>query len=401
VRILYLFFAIILCVACNQKEDNDQATLTPWRIVDESDNDTMEHYSLEEILDSKELIVLTVTGENTYYTFEKAELGVQYLLCTQLAHHLGVGLRVEVCSDTLQLVQKIRHNEGDLIITPIKTTIGGSDSLTYCGPDVDGARWAVMNYNKELAEEVDKWYTPQLLEASWERQRSILASGAVKRHVYDVVLDKRQGVISKWDALFKKYAPLASIDWRLMAALCYQESCFDPMATSWAGACGLMQIMPTTAANIGLTVDKLYDPESNVAASAQLINQLITLFRDVPDESERLKFVLASYNGGPGHVRDAMSLAEKYGEDGYVWDVVADYILKLSQPAYYRDPVVKCGYMRGTETHDYVYSVKERYEEYTGVAMGEGSFGTSSSGEYNGVSTKPTRRESSENKYQI
>ena len=111
-----------------------------------------------------------------------------------------------------------------------------------------------------------------------------------------------------------------------------------------------------------------------------MINELTMLLRDVPDPSERMCFMLACYNGGIGHVRDAMALTEKYGGDKYVWDEVAEYILLLSKPQYYRDAVVKCGYMRGTETHDYVYSVRERYEDYAGVALGEGTYAAGKAG---------------------
>ena len=69
---------------------------------------------------------------------------------------------------------------------------------------------------------------------------------------------------------------------------------------------------------------------------------------------ERMSFTLAGYNGGPFHIRDAMALAKKNGKDPYRWADVSEFVLKLQQPEYYRDPVVKYGYMRGSETVDYV-----------------------------------------------
>lgn len=134
-----------------------------------------------------------------------------------------------------------------------------------------------------------------------------------------------------------------------MAAQCYQESCFDPKAYSWAGARGLMQIMPATAAHLGLAEDKMYDPEENIYAAARYIAELSKHFQDVRNPMERQFFVLASYNGGYFHIRDAMRLAEKYGKDKHRWDDVAPFILNLQTPQYYNDPVVKYGYMRGTE----------------------------------------------------
>ena len=102
-----------------------------------------------------------------------------------------------------------------------------------------------------------------------------------------------------------------------------------------------------------------------------------------------------------------MALTEKYKGNQYSWEQVSEYILRLSQPQYYRDPVVKCGYMRGTETHDYVQLVSQRYEEYAGnrYIMAEDfdlspSTGVVEAGEYAGVSTNP-KRATHENKYEI
>ncbi len=376
--------------------------MTPWGTVVEPENDTTAHYSINEILQSGELRALTISGADTYFSFDRAQLGVHYLLCEQLAQRLGVELKVEECSDTMEMVTKLRQGDGDLIMLSLNKSVSAADSLVFCGPGDEAAQWAVMEYNKPLADSIDSWYRPELMAETQERQNKIMTTGgAVQCHVYEPVLDRGKGVISQWDDLFKTYSEAASTDWRLLAAICYQESCFDPMARSWAGACGLMQIMPTTAESFGLTVDRIFEPEANVETAAKIINQLTMLYRDVPDAGERMSFVLASYNGGHGHVRDAMALAEKYGEDPFIWENVSEYILLLSQPKYYRDAVVKCGYMRGTETHDYVDRVRERYEEYAGVALGNAAYTVTESGGYSGVKTEPTRRSGKTNKYQI
>ena len=82
------------------------------------------------------------------------------------------------------------------------------------------------------------------------------------------------GALSPWDDLFKKHASTAGVDWRLLVAQCRQESGFNPTACSWAGACGLMQLMPQTAASLGVPRDKIFDPETNVAAAARLMAKL-------------------------------------------------------------------------------------------------------------------------------
>lgn len=102
------------------------------------------------------------------------------------------------------------------------------------------------------------------------------------------ILNRSKGVISRYDHLFQRYSGTARMDWRLMAAQCYQESCFDPNAKSWAGACGLMQIMPGTAAHLGLPMSMIHEPEANVAAAARYMAELQGHFSDVGDPSQRM-----------------------------------------------------------------------------------------------------------------
>ena len=198
----------------------------------------------------------------------------------------------------------------------------------------------------------------------------MLSSASVKRRVHSPMLNRKEGIISRYDALFMTYSQPIRWDWRLMAAQCYQESTFDPSAQSWAGACGLMQIMPATATRLGLSHDKLFDPESNIAAAARFLGQLDRKFSDISDRGERLNFVLASYNGGYHHIRDAMALARRDGRDQHRWADVSRYVLLLSTPRYYQDPIVKYGYMRGSETVDYVQRIRQRWQSYSGVRGG-------------------------------
>jgi len=179
------------------------------------------------------------------------------------------------------------------------------------------------------------------------------------------------GKISKYDELIQQYADASEIDWRLIAALVHQESRFNPKAKSWAGASGLMQLMPKTAAQYGCK--KLFDPESNIKAGIKHFNWLEKYWnKKVTDKDQRLKFILASYNVGHGHVNDAMKLAEKFGKDPLVWDNnVDEFILKKSDPEYYKDPVVKYGYCRGSEPFKYVRTVTNRYKHYLQIIQPE------------------------------
>lgn len=212
---------------------------------------TSKGLSLEDIQANGELIMLTVNGPTTYYDYHSHGMGLQYLLCEKFAQQIGVSLRVEECKDTAEMVRKLEKGEGDVIAVPLprKQTRG---NLLFCGvtPDSTRTQWAVLNGNKSLADTLNGWFKPKLIAQVKQEESWLLSSASVRRHVYSPFLNRSKGVISRYDYLFQRYSGTARMDWRLMAAQCYQESCFDPNAKSWAGACGLMQIMPGTAAHL-------------------------------------------------------------------------------------------------------------------------------------------------------
>ncbi|WP_375580290.1 transporter substrate-binding domain-containing protein [Marivirga tractuosa] len=170
--------------------------------------------------------------------------------------------------------------------------------------------------------------------------------------------------LSPYDDQIKETAEKIGWDWKLLAALIYQESKFDPNVESWAGAVGLMQMMEPTAHEFGAT--NLYDPDQSLTAGGNYINWLQKAFtKHVEDSVERQKYILAAYNVGIGHMQDAIRLTKKYGGDPSKWDGnVEKYLLLKSQKKYYTDPVVKYGYCRGEEPVNYVKEILERHEQY-------------------------------------
>ncbi|MFO8234331.1 MAG: transporter substrate-binding domain-containing protein [Bacteroidales bacterium] len=176
------------------------------------------------------------------------------------------------------------------------------------------------------------------------------------------------GKITPYDDIIQKYSKDIDWDWRLLASLMYQESRFNPQATSWAGASGLMQLMPSVIQRFN--VEDKFSPEDNIRGGVEFIGWLQEQYekRGLDDEEQRQKFVLAAYNVGLGHILDARRLAEKNGKDPDVWDNnVDEFILKKSDPEYYNDEVVYYGYARGSETYNYVRQILERYEHYINI----------------------------------
>lgn len=356
--ILLLSFALF---ACHTKRER---VVTPWgeelvmsgdreeRLVEE---DVDGHFDLDDIVKAGELIVLTVSGPQTCYDYRGSRLGLHAMLCQQLADSLGIRLRIELCRDTAEMFQRLRVGEADLIAYPVTPLT----SLSL--------GWVVPVEKPQLADFLSLWFSSQRVSKAQQEEQQLLRTGGVKRTVFAPMLDSSGGIISRYDGLFRKYCQSIKWDWRLMAAQCYQESTFDPKALSWAGARGLMQIMPQTADHLGLPRTQLNDPEQNIAAAARYLGELEQAFSDIPSRRERQDFILAAYNGGSHHIRDAMELTRQHGGNIHRWADVSVYVLKLSQPEYYQHPSVHYGYMRGSETVGYVRSIRQRYQQYQGV----------------------------------
>lgn len=395
---LFAFVACFMLLSCSQKKE--QPELTPWGTpVGESEVSeeppslsSSKGLSLDDIVAGGELIMLTVNGPTTYYEYHGHGMGLQYLLCEKFAQQIGVSLRVEACKDTAEMVSKLQKGEGDVIAVPLskKEAKGG---VLFCGVKSEKQQWAVAVGNQSLADTLNGWFKPQLIAEVKKEESFLLSTQSIRRHVYSPFLNRSKGVISKYDRLFQMYSGVARMDWRLMAAQCYQESCFDPQAKSWAGACGLMQIMPATAAHLGLPMSQVHEPEANVAAAARYMAELQGHFSDIGDPAQRILFALAAYNGGFHHVRDAMTLARKHGRNSHNWGEVREFVLRLSQPGYYTDPVVKYGYMRGSETAEYVDRIRARWADYCGVAGGGRGFsGGSVGGGFHSAPVKAKRK---------
>ena len=325
--------------------------VTPWgEITDTIPTD--DDFDLDDIQRNGELIALTLTGPETYYDYRGRHLGIHYLLCQRFADKLGVSLRMEVCRDTAEMLQRLTDGEADIICFPLSKK---------------GLGWKIGADKEDLEKELQQWYRPTLMAEVKKQEEYLLSSRSVRRRVFAPMLNRAGGVISHYDAHFQRYASQIRWDWRLLAAQCYQESTFDPQARSWAGACGLMQIMPGTADHLGLSRADIYNPEKNIAAAVKYIAELEQSFSDIRDRSERTKFVLAAYNGGGYHIRDAMALARKHGRETSRWRDVEPFVLGLQRAEYYNDPVVRNGYMRGSETVSYVRRIHERWNGYRGI----------------------------------
>jgi membrane-bound lytic murein transglycosylase F len=299
-----------------------------------------------------------------------------------LAQEIGDTINmIEVPFKSEELIKNVANGEIEYTICDENVAIVNS---TYY-PDIDintpvsfsqNIAWGLRKQNSSrLLNELNIWIKDYRRTGSYallyaKYFKNSRSSKIVKSDYYTLLTGK----VSQYDDLIKSASVKINWDWRLLASLIYQESRFNPHIKSYAGAYGLMQVMPVTGKHFGIDVTS--SVANNVRAGIMYINWLQSLFESkIPDENERIKFILASYNAGPGHILDAMRLAEKNNMDPRKWDGnVAYWLSKKSEPKYYNDAAVRSGYFRGTESINFVSEILERFEHYKNVISQEERF---------------------------
>jgi membrane-bound lytic murein transglycosylase F len=228
-----------------------------------------------------------------------------------------------------------------------------------------GVAWALRKNSPELLNELNRWIEEKKNGPLFDNlyRKYFIDRRRYLERVQSEYLTSTTGKLCAYDALIKQYAGKLGWDWRLLASQAFQESRFKPEARSWAGATGLLQLMPATARQFGVT--NALDPADNVQGAVKFLKWLQDYWaKRIPDENERLKFILASYNCGAGHVEDAQRLTEKYGGNPQSWEDVSYWLLQKSTQQYSSDEVVKFGFCRGLEPVNYVNNILERYDHY-------------------------------------
>lgn len=298
-----------------------------------------------------------------------------------LNQELGGGINiVPINKDSLITEDLIRMVDlGEIPLTVVDSDIAELNKSYYPRLDIDMkisldqySSWAVRNDLDSLASRIDTWEkrrdNSDMMKEIYKKYFEISKNPTpYEDPVKSLGLNiKKGGKISIYDDSFKRHAHVSGYDWKLLAAIGFNESRFNNDIISWAGAQGLMQLMPVTAQAMGIDPSDLSNPDRNILAAAKLLKKLDSSLADkVPDKDERLMFVIAAYNCGLGHIFDSIALAEKFGLDSTKWlGNVSEAALMKSRPQYYNDPVVKNGYFRGRETTEFVDKVMSVYNYF-------------------------------------
>ncbi|MBO3116979.1 transporter substrate-binding domain-containing protein [Winogradskyella sp. DF17] len=224
--------------------------------------------------------------------------------------------------------------------------------------------WVTRKKSKDFRRVVNEWIISQRKKKHYNviYNKYFKNKRSFRRRTASEYYSLKNNQISAYDEMLKAYAQTLGWDWRLLAAQVYQESKFDPKASSWAGAQGLMQVMPATAESLG--IKNISDPAESLRGGTTYLSQIYDQFNHINDSLNRVKLTLAAYNCGLGHLQDAQRLAEENGLNPKEWNDVADMLLELRYRKNYNKPFIKYGYVRGTEPVTYVNQIFERYEHY-------------------------------------
>lgn len=293
-----------------------------------------------------------------------------------LDSELGGGIQIRkmnedtiTSEDLIEMVSlgKIKYTVCDEYIAKLNRTYYRNIDISLQISFDQRSSWAVRKDSPLLAKALDDWFK--------ENGNTPVYQSIIKKYFelskqpfdgdYEVPKNLPKGAVSVYDDLFKKHAKETRYDWYFLAAICYHESRFQNNLVSWAGAAGIMGLMPRTAKSLGLTSEDRMNPDLSIGAAVELLDRLDNIFRKIESNSERMKFILAAYNAGNGHINDAQALALKYGANPYIWEENVEKYLELkSNPEYYNDPVCKSGYFRGGETVKYVNNVLSTIERF-------------------------------------
>lgn len=279
-------------------------------------------------------------------------------------------------SDAVEVVDLLRMvDEGQIDLTLVDSNEVAMNQVYF--PNVRVAfdlgnasnqSWAVaagddnslLNEINSYLDKVEKNGTLQRLKDRYYGHVDVL--GYVGAYTFAQHLQQR---LPKYEKHFKAYAKEEKVDWRLLAAIGYQESLWQPAVTSKTGVRGLMMLTQNTAQAMG--VSNRLDAKQSIMGGAKYLAKIKDELDDSIAEPDRTWFALAAYNVGTGHLEDARTLAKREGLNPNKWLDVKKMLPRLAQKQWYSK--TRYGYARGGEPVHFVANIRRYYDILTWVTQ--------------------------------
>ena len=283
------------------------------------------------------------------------ETGLNYQLIKMFADDNRCGVRIVSAGKGEDWLDSLKQNKADIVITHTHDT-GSLSGLNISRKLNDCTAWAVKDASH--MRQVNMWISHITSSHKIDELNDMYG------RIYDPIKRAEKGIrsgrLSPYDEIIREYADQLGWDWRMLAAVIYQESKFSINSRSHRGAQGLMQVMPQTARYYG--VDDLLDPAQNIKVGTSHLKRLQKLYvKQNLEHMELVKFTLAAYNAGEGRVADCRSFATKQEVDCNRWDEIVKIIPLMREDSILEEECVKLGKFQGHETIDYIDSVLAHY----------------------------------------
>ncbi|MCK5312516.1 MAG: membrane-bound lytic murein transglycosylase MltF [Desulfobacteraceae bacterium] len=220
--------------------------------------------------------------------------------------------------------------------------------------------WAIRKKDSELQKSINKFLVQARKDGTLNKLYNKYYNNIAAFDYYDIKIFHKRIVsrLPKYKEIIINQAEKYHLDWKIIAAIAYQESHFEPLARSYTNVRGLMQVTMDTAREMGIT--NRLDPYQSIMAGSKYLSMLYNRFIDIDDHYQRILFSIASYNIGYYHIRDAQNIAELKGLDKNDWHSIKGILPLLAKRKYYK--ATKYGYARGYETVNYVTKILTYYD---------------------------------------
>ena len=266
-------------------------------------------------------------------------------------------------ADSLELMQLVTDEKADLaIVDSIEFSIqqqllprvvaameiGDSTPNVWYLPQGEHSEASLGLVNQFIARATEQGQIAQLKEehfGRWEHA-SRVGSLTFQRKVRDD--------LPKWQPMLEQVAEEYQMDWRLLAAMAYQESHWNPNARSHTGVRGMMMLTRATASELG--VEDRTDPLQSLRGGARFFKNLLRRLPSDIEEPDRTLLALAAYNIGMGHLEDARIMTQRAGGDPHLWPDVRAHLPKLQNPNHF--PMTKFGFAEGEQAVTYVDNIR-------------------------------------------
>ena len=305
---------------------------------------------------SGEEIVCAIDLGDDMYGAQGLKTGFSYEMLNKFAKDNRCNVRIVTAVTGENYVDSLNNGAIDILITPY------SDSIME---QQENARqldhytvWSVNGNEVDKARTLDIWMSH--IKGSHELDDFQDMFYRSYNPIRKAATGQKVSQVSPYDSLIRKYADELGWDWRMLAAVIYQESKFSINSVSHRGAKGLMQVMPKTGRLYG--VENLIDPDQNLMAGTSHLMRLQKMFaKSGMSKSEMIKFTLAAYNAGEGRIADCRNFAEAKGADKNSWDSVVSIIPLMREDSIMEEASVKLGKFNGKETIAYIDNVMSLY----------------------------------------